>query len=217
MIFHITYYFIPIYFLFLSVPFSLCIYPIPSTPTVSVCCTSHSPVSYHFSASLSLSLTLSISFSFSCFFGRSPSCFPLSKGNPLSPLFPQCDAVLEFSTTFSICYCDSVKVAPLCDNNGLQHTLTTVESCTQMEYTRFTDRERWCSTNILDLYLRRAWVEYLPGHRLCLRFLLRGFPRSVQENAGKVPRWRCDGFLPNSFCFITYQCYIVWDTDNVAK
>jgi hypothetical protein len=211
MIFHITYYFIPIHLLFLSVPFSLCIYPFPSTPFLfavhhTILCRIIFPP-----------LTLSISFSFSCLFGRSPSCFPLSKGNPLSPLFPQCDAVLEFSTTYSICYCDSVKVAPLYDNNGLQHTLTTVESCTQMEYTRFTNQERWCSTNILDLYLGRAWVEYLPGRRLCLRFLLRGFPRSVQENAGKVPRWRCDRFLPNSFCLITYQCYIVWDTDNVAK
>jgi hypothetical protein len=41
-------------------------------------------------------------------------------------LFPQCDTVLEFSTTFSICYRDSVQVAPLYGNKGLRHTLTAV-------------------------------------------------------------------------------------------
>lgn len=139
MICHTTYYFIRIYFLFLSVPFSLCIYPIPSTPTVSVCCTSYNPVSYHFSVSLSPSISLS--FPFSSFFGRSPSCFPFPRGNPLSPLFPQCDTVLEFSTTFSICYCDSVKVTPLYHNKGLRRTLTAVERGTHKKFTRFTHRE----------------------------------------------------------------------------
>ena len=90
---------------------------------------------------LSLSPSISISFPFSSFFGRSPSCFPFPKGNPLSPLFPQCDTVLEFSTTFSICYSDSVKVAPLYHNKGLRRALTTVERGTHKEFTRFTDRE----------------------------------------------------------------------------
>ena len=93
------------------------------------------------SLSLSIYLTISISFSFSSFFGRSPSCFPFPKGNPLSPLFPQCDTVLEFSTTFSICYCDGVKVAPLRRNKGLRNALTVDERCTHNEFTRFTDRE----------------------------------------------------------------------------
>lgn len=39
-------------------PSSYCIYPIPSTPTVSVCCTSHNPMSYHFSIPLAVSLIL---------------------------------------------------------------------------------------------------------------------------------------------------------------
>jgi len=106
-----------------------------------------------FCLSLSLYLSISISFSFSSFFGRSPSCFPFPKGNPLSPLFPQCDTVLEFSTTFSICYCDSVKVTPLYHNKGLRRALTTAERCTHKEFARFTDREILYSTSILNLHL----------------------------------------------------------------
>ena len=144
MLFHTTYYFIPIYFLFLSVPFSLCIYPI--LPLRLFLFAVHHTIPCHIifpplSLSLSLYLSISISFSFSSFFGRSPSCFPFPKGNPLSPLFPQCDTVLEFSTTFSICYCDSVKVAPLYHNKGLRHALTAVERCTQKGDTLLTDPE----------------------------------------------------------------------------
>jgi hypothetical protein len=46
---------------------------------------------------------------------------PFPRRNPLTPLFPQCDTVLEFSTTFSICYRDTAKVLQPYGNKGLRH------------------------------------------------------------------------------------------------
>lgn len=126
MLFHITYYFIHIYFLFLRVPFPP-VY-IQFLPLRLFLFAVHHTIPCHIIFPF---LSLSVS--------HSPASLaahhlvsPFPKGNPLTPLFPQCDTVLEFSTTFSICYRDSAKVPPLYGNKGLRHTLTRVECSTHI-------------------------------------------------------------------------------------